>query len=181
VNDARFSSDATHRVAQFMPEMWEIATAHVTPFDPCARLPEAFARVERRGIGWEALQVHPLGRPIGEELLDEMTAMNGGAIPHDHPAAGHLTQQVLQAGDHIRRGDGAVLTVDVHLPRRGDGRDGGQRVAGVPLPQDGGLADGGVGTHDTGQGIQPGLISEEDGWLLGFRPLFRAGQRSLRQ
>jgi hypothetical protein len=54
-------------------------------------------------------------------------------------------------------------------------------VTGVPLLQDGGLADWGVATHDTGEGITPGLIYEEERLVLGFRPLLRAGQRSSRQ
>ena len=64
-------------------------------------MPEALPRIQFRRIGRQALHVQPLGRPIGEELPDEMTAMNGGAIPHDHHAAGHLTQQMLQKGHDI--------------------------------------------------------------------------------
>jgi hypothetical protein len=39
VNDARFSSDATQRVAPFMPQMGKIHTAHVPPFHPFELLP----------------------------------------------------------------------------------------------------------------------------------------------
>jgi hypothetical protein len=53
-------------------------------------------------------------------------------------------------------------------------------VAGVPLPQDGGLAGWGIRTPDTGEGIKPGLIDAEERLVLGFRPLLRAGQMSSR-
>ena len=54
-------------------------------------------------------------------------------------------------------------------------------ITGPPLPQDGRLAHGGVGAHDTGQRIEPGLVYEEDRLLLRFSPFLIAGQVSVRQ
>jgi hypothetical protein len=58
----------------------------------------------------------------------------GAAIPNDLHTAGHLTQQVFQEGDHIRRVDGTLLTVEAQLAF---GRDGRQIVTGPPRPLDG--------------------------------------------
>src|SRR5215831_8460365 len=65
----------------------------VSPFDALQLGPEPLARVQLRGIGWQALQVQPRRGASGQELLDELTAMNGGAIPEDDPPAGHFTSQ----------------------------------------------------------------------------------------
>jgi hypothetical protein len=54
-------------------------------------------------------------------------------------------------------------------------------VAGPPLAHNGRLAHRRIGAHDTGKGINPGLVSEEEALLLGLRPLLIAGQVSSRQ
>src|SRR5918992_586599 len=53
-------------------------------------------------------------------------------------------------------------------------------IAGAPVPQDGCLAHRRIGAHDTREGIKPRLVYEEEGVLLGFRPLLMAGQVSSR-
>lgn len=93
---AWFGPDPFHRVTQRVPQMREIDAAHVTQLDPLELLPQALARIEVGGIGRQALHVQPLGRAIGEELLDDLTAVDRGALPHDHQAAGDLAPQVLQ-------------------------------------------------------------------------------------
>jgi hypothetical protein len=83
---------------------------------------------------------------------------------------------VLQKRDDIFRGHGAVLTVNIPLPLGGDRADGRERVTGPPLAQDRGLARRGRGANDTGQGIKARCVDEQDGLLLGLRPLLRAGR-----
>jgi hypothetical protein len=51
-------------------------------------------------------------------------------------------------------------------------------IAGPPLPQDGRVPHWGIGVDDARQGIEPGLVDEEDGLLLDLRPFLRAGQVS---
>ena len=158
-----------------------IEATHVAQLDPFELVPEAFVRVQLGGIGREAFQVHPSRGAIGQELLDDVTAVNGGAIPNDHHAAGHLAQQVFKKGHDVGRMEGTLLAVKIHLAFGGYGRDSRQMVSRPPLPQHGRLPDRGIGTPDTGQGIKAGLVYEEDGLVLGVRPLLRAGQMSLRQ
>jgi hypothetical protein len=38
--------------------------------------------------------VHPLGRAIGQERLDDLTAMNGGAVPDDDHTTGDLAEEM---------------------------------------------------------------------------------------
>jgi hypothetical protein len=144
-------------------------------------MPEALLRVQLWGIGRQAFQVEALRRAVGQERFDGVAAVDRRAIPdEDHPA-GHLPQQVLEKRDHGVSVDGAVLAVEVELALGRDGADSGEMVVGAPLPQNGRLAHRRLGAHDTGQGIESGIVSEEDGLPLGLRPLLRAGQISSRQ
>ena len=132
--------------------------AHMAPFDPCELLPEALPRVQRRGLGRQALQVEAWRRAMAQALLDAMTAVDRRAIPDQHHPAGHLPPQGLENHDDVGSIDGAGLAVAVPLPLRRAGADGGEMVAGAPLPQDGRLAYRRIGARDAGQGRTPGLV-----------------------
>ena len=97
-------------------------------------------------------------RAMGEERFDDVTAMHRGAIPDDDQAAGHLAPQVRQEGDHIRRIERAVLTVEIPCALRRDGTEGREMLTGAPFPQDGCLAHRRVGADDTRQGIEARFI-----------------------
>jgi hypothetical protein len=68
--------------------------------------------------------------------------------------------------------------VKVQLARWGDGADGREMIPGPPLVHDGGGADGRRRADDTGQGIEPRFVDEEEALALDLRPLVRAGQVS---
>jgi hypothetical protein len=154
---------------------------HIAEFDALEVLPEALTRIEFRGISREAFRLDAWRGAVGEEVLDDTTAMNGCPIPNEHEPAWHLTQEALQKRDDVFRGHGAVLTVKIQLPLWGDRADGREMVTGPPLAHDRGLARRGVGADDTGQGIKARSVDEEDGLLLGLRPFVRAGHLSPRQ
>jgi hypothetical protein len=122
--------------------MGDVEAADLAPLHPFELLPEALARVELRAVGRQALQMEALRRALGQELADDVTAMNRGAIPDDDHAAGHLPQQVLQEGDHIHRVESAVLTLKIQLALRRDGADGREMLTGAPVPQEGGWPTG---------------------------------------
>ena len=177
---AWFLPDPLDGVAQLMPPVRDIEAAQVTQFDPLELCPQALARIEFRGIGWEALQVEAFRRAMGQEFLDDLTAMDGGAIPNNHEATRDLTQQMLQKGHHVGRVHRVVLRMEGEFALGRDGTDRRQMVVGVPFPQNRGLADGGIGAHDTGEWIKPRFVYEEDRLLLSLRPLLMAGQVSSR-
>jgi hypothetical protein len=161
--------------------MTDCKAAHMAEFDALEMPPETFTRVQFRGIGREALDVDALRGTMGEELLDDLTAMNRRSIPDDDYPTGHLTQQVFQKGEHIRRVDRVVLAVEVQLALRRDRGDRRQMVAGPPLPHDRGLPHRGIGADDAGQGIKARFVYEENRLLLGLRPFLRADQVCWRQ
>ena len=150
-------------------------------FDPFELRPYALPRVQFRCIRGQALHVHPLSRPIREEFLDQMTAVNRRAVPDEDQAVGHLAQQVFQEGHHIRRIDGVVLAVEVQFAFRRKGRDGREMVARPPPPQDRSLPDGCIGAHHTGQGIKARFVYKQDGLLRRVCPFLMADQVSSRQ
>jgi hypothetical protein len=177
-NYARLSTDPFDGRTQFMMEMRQIETAEIAALDPLQVCPEALSRVQLRGIGGQTLHVESRRRPIGQVILDDVAAVNRRSIPEDDHTAGHLTQEMFQKGDHILRIDWAVLAGEIQLPLWGDRADGREMIAGPPLPQDGRVSHWGIGADDTGQGIESGLVDEEDGLLLDLRPFLRAGQVS---
>jgi hypothetical protein len=179
--DARLTAHAFHRGTEFITEVTQVETAQMPQLDAFELLPEALVRIELRGIRWQALQVEALRGPVREELLNGVTAVNRRTIPDDHHPTRHLAQQVLQKGHHILRIQGVVLAVEIQLALRRYGTDGGEVVAGPPFPQDRRVPYGGIGAHDTGQGIKARLIYEEDALLLFLRPFLIVGQISARQ
>jgi hypothetical protein len=74
-----------------------------------------------------------------------------------------------------------VLAEDVQFALRGQGADGREMLVGVPLPQDRGVAYGGIRPDHAGQGIKARFVYEEDRVLLRLRPFLIAGQVSSRQ
>jgi hypothetical protein len=130
---AWFSADPLDGIAQFTPEMGEIEAAQIPQLDPFELLPETFARVQLRSIGWQAFQMQSLCCTVGQELFDHMAAMNRGTIPNDDQTAGNLAEEGLQKGDHICRIEGMVLVEEVQFALRGQGADGREMLAGPPL------------------------------------------------
>jgi hypothetical protein len=177
---AWFAPNPFDRVTQLMPQMREIEAADVAQLDPFELFPQALAWIEFGGVRRQARQVHPLGRAIGQERLDDLAAMDGGAIPNNEQAAGNLTEEVLQKGHDISRVHRMILRMAVELALGRKGADRRQVVTGIPFPQNRRLADGSVGAHDTGQRVEPGLVYEQDRLLLGLRPFLIAGQVSSR-
>lgn len=129
-----FSTDAFDGILELSPEMTQIETAQVTQLNPFKPLPHTLVRVQFRGISGQALQMESWGRSVGQELFDDTAAVNRGAIPDDTYAAGHLSQEVLEEGDHVCRIDGVVLAVEVECSPRGYRPDGRTMITRPPLP-----------------------------------------------
>jgi hypothetical protein len=155
--------------------------AHIPEFDALQVGPEALAGMQCWGVGGKTLHLESWRRAIGQELVDEMAAVDRRAIPDDHQRARHLAEHMLQERDDVGGIDDLVLAVKIELALRRDGTDGQEVITRPPLPQHGGLAYRGIGTDDTRQGVEPRFIDAEDGLPLGLGPFLRAGQVSSRQ
>jgi hypothetical protein len=161
--------------------MGDAETADIAEFDPFQMAPQPLAGIQFRGIGREPFEVEAVSCPIGQERFDEVTAMNRRPIPEDQQTGGHLAQQVLQESDDISGINGLVLAMKIQLAFRRDGANGREVIPRPPFPENGRLSYRGIGAGDTGQGVEPGFINEEDRLPLGLRPLLSAGHVSSRQ
>jgi hypothetical protein len=157
-------------------QMRDIEAAHVAQLDPFQMRPKPLTWVQLRGERRQAPEMETLGRPVGQELLNEVAAMHWGTIPDEAYTARHLTPQVLQEGDHIGRVHGMALTAEVELAHRRDGGNRREVIAAPPVPQDGRPTHGRRCSHDTGQRLEARFVYKEDGLPLGFRPFWLAGQ-----
>ena len=152
------STNALHRITDFLRQVGDVETAHVAKLNPFQLLPAPCARVQLGGIGGQALQMQALCRTPRQERLDDTAAMARGPIPAEDQAAGPLAPQVLQKPAHVVSVDGVILAVAVELAAGGDGTARRQMVAGVPLAYDRRLTYRGIGAHDAGQGIKARFI-----------------------
>jgi hypothetical protein len=103
--------------------MGHVEAADMAPLDAFEVLPEPLARVQLRSIAREALQMPALGGAMGEEVSDDLTAMERRAIPDEHHPAGYLAQQMLEKGDDVARVDRVILAVEVACTLGRDGPD----------------------------------------------------------
>jgi hypothetical protein len=161
--------------------MMPVETAHIPPLDAFELWPEAFVRIALRGIRRQTLPVEAWRGPVREKLLNGVAAVHGRTIPAEHHPARHLAPQGLQKGHHIFRIQGVVLAVAIELALRRDRTKGGEVSTGPPFPQDRCVPHGGIGAHDTRQGIKARLLDAEDTLLRFLRPLLMVGQISSRQ
>lgn len=139
-------------------EMSQVHTTHVSQLHAFELLPDTLVRVQLWGIRRQALQMQALRRAAGQELLDAMAAVNGGTVPDNDQAVGHLASQVFEERHDVVGIDRVILVMEIQLTLRGDRTDGREMVAGPLLPQDGGLPDGRIGAHHAGEGIEPRFI-----------------------
>lgn len=121
---------------------------------PCELWPEALARVQLWSIGWQTFSVDPFRRAVRQELVNEVTAVNRGAIPDDHHAARYFAQQMRQEGDPILCIERVLLTVAIPRAVRGYGADGREVITGPPLLQDRRLTYRRISTHHTGSRVE---------------------------
>ena len=80
LDDSRFSTPPFHSVAEFMAQMPNREAAYIPEFDALQVGPEALAGIQFWGIGRKPLYLEPWRRAIGQELSDEVTAVDWRAI-----------------------------------------------------------------------------------------------------
>ncbi len=84
---------AFFRPYESLAQMREILAAQVFQLPAFEQVPDSLLRVEIRSIAGKTLQMDPLGRTSSEKLLDDLGAVDGGAIPNHQKLARELAQQ----------------------------------------------------------------------------------------
>jgi hypothetical protein len=167
--------------AEMASEMREVLAADVAQFDALEVVPDALVRIEVGGVAGELFQADAAGTALGEEVLDRLAAMDGSAVPDDQELAGDVAEQVLQEADDIRALVGMVLHQHEQAPGGGDAADDRQVVAAQGEAEDRRLAARRVGADGAGEEVEARFVDPDDRPTLLVSPLFRAGQRSVRQ
>jgi len=164
-----------------MSEMGEALAADVAQLDALEVVPDALVRVEVGSVAGELLEADAASTALGQEVLDRLAAMDRSAVPDDQELAGDVAQQMLEEAHDVRALVGMLLYVQEQAAVRGDAADDRQVVAAQGQTEDRRLPAWGVGPDRTREEIEARFVDPDDGPTLLVGPLFRAGQRSVRQ
>jgi len=122
--------------AQGQTQRRHLRTADVAQFDPLEIIPQAFDGIEVGGVGWQLLQMQPLGRFPSKEVLDGLAAMNRRSIPNNQQFPGNLAQEYPQEAHNIRTAIGVILGLQEESPIWGEAADGSHMVMGQRYRQE---------------------------------------------
>ena len=167
--------------AQFDAELGQVSAAEVAAFDVLEIVPDAFVRVEVRGVVGQGLQLQPSCRPLGEEVLDRLGTMDGRAIPDHEEVALDVAQQMLEKADDLGAPESPLAHLQEDPPVVGEAAQHGQMIARAGHAQDRRLAPRRVGAHEPRQQVEGGLVYPDDRAPLALGFACRAGQRSANQ
>src|SRR5688572_20580155 len=95
-------------------------TAEITQVYIFQIMPDAFIRVQIRGVTGQALQVEPFFPPVAQKVLNGLSLMGRQTIPNDQQLTDDMSQQVLQKPDNLGAAEGLVLGHCVKLAFWGD-------------------------------------------------------------
>ena len=114
-------------------------------------VPDAFVRIEFRGVRWKGHQMQP-ARPR-QEVVHRVAAMDGAVVQQDDHVPADLTEEMPQEHDHLVALDVVLVEVAVQGTMEppgadGDAGDGGDPIVTLAMTHDGGLADGTPGLAD---------------------------------
>ncbi len=167
--------------AKVASELGEILAADVAQLHALEIAPDALVRVEVWSVARERLQADTSGATLSQEVLDRLATMDRGPIPDDQELAGDVAEQMLEKAHDIRALIGVLLHEHQQPARWSDATDNRQVITAQRQPEDGCLAARSVGPDGPGEQVEARLIDPDDGSPLLVSPLFRAGQRSVRQ
>jgi len=167
--------------SEVVSQVREVQAADVAQLDVLEVAPEAFVRVQIGGVAGELLQADAPGAALGQEVLDRLAAMDRRAVPEHQEFAGDVAEQVLEEAHDVRALIRPLLHEHQQPAIRGDAADDRQVIAAQRQAEDRRLAARGVGPDGAGQQVEAGLVDPDGGSTFLFGPLFRAGQRSVRQ
>ena len=180
-DDGELVANTSDRQSQFVAEFGERVTADIAQLTPLEVLPQPFVRIQLRRVGGQGLQMQALGGSLGEEVLDDLGAVDGRAVPDDEQLAGDMAQQVLEEPHYVRTPQGLFFHLHQDLSRRGDRTDGGEVIPSQGHPQHGGLAPGRIGAHGGGQEVEARLVYPHERPVFVLRFFSRAGSCSVVQ
>ena len=124
----------------------------------------ALGRVELGRVGRQGLEAQALGRTLGQEVLDDLGAMEGRAVPDHQQRARDVSQQVLEEAHHVRAAQRVVAHLEQDATGRGHPANQGQVIAG-----EGHLPPWSIGADHRRQQGAAGLVGPDDGASFAYR------------
>lgn len=167
-----FAPDAPQTVSGPPGELPQIAGTQVGQFALLPIGPEVFDRIEFGSIGREAFDPE-FAAQFGNVLAHDLGAVDGGPVPDDEQAAGHMALEVVEELNDLRALDTALKKPEVAVPKR----DAGDRREIVPaewVEKQRRLALGRPSPHAVRLLGQPALVDEDNGAPFGLGFLFSA-------
>ncbi len=174
-DDRELVTDTSDGEPQLVAQLGERVTADIPQLHVLEVLPKVFIRVQLRRVGRQRLQVQATGRPARQEVLHDLGAVDGRAVPDHQQPPGHMTEQVLEEPDYIGAAQRAVAHLQEELAGGRNGADGREMVARQRDPQHGRLAPRGIGADSGRQQIEARFVYPDERPLLGLGFFSRAG------
>lgn len=167
--------------AEVTSELSEVLAADIAQLDALEVVPDALVRVQIWSVAGELFQADAAGTTLGQEVLDRLAAMDGSTIPDDQEFAGDVAEEMLEEADDVRALVRVLLDQHEQASLRRDAADDRQVVAAQREAEDGCLPAWGVGPDRAREEVEARFVDPDDGPAFLVGPLFRAGQRSVRQ
>jgi len=167
--------------AEVASEMREVLAADIAQLDALEVVPDALVRIQVWSVAGELFQADAAGTAPGQEVFDRLAAMNGSAVPDHQQLAGDVAQEMLEEADDVWALVRVLLHQHEQTPLRCDAADDRQVVAAQREAEDRRLPAWGVGPDRTWEEVEARFVDPDDRPALLVSPLFRTGQRSVRQ
>ncbi len=160
------ATEAADGEAELPAQFVQVLAAAVLQLDPLQQVPDALVGIQLGRVARQALQVQPLRRARGEELLDRLAVVDGRAVSDHEQLAADLAQELTEEGDDRWPAEGIWLDVGEEPPVRGEGADRSEVVARERRAQNGRLPPWSVRASQEGQQVEAGLVYEDDRSVL---------------
>jgi hypothetical protein len=105
LEDVAFVAQPLFGAPQGELKLGEVLATDVAQLTALQLRPDPLDGIEIGRVAGELLQMDPLGRATGQEVLDGLAAVNGSPIPDDEELARDRAQEHAQETDHL----GAVV------------------------------------------------------------------------
>ena len=127
--------------------------------------PDELIRVQLRGIGREPMHMEPLVSV--QKVVDADAPVNGATIPEEQERPAHVLEEVAQESDHLHPRDVGAVEPEVQSKScacggDGNGRDGGEPISLVAVPEDWRIPDRGPGLADVRDKEEPAFVEKDE-------------------
>jgi len=111
-------------------DMVHLKTIHVFPLDAFEQIPDPFVRIQCWRRARQTFEMQTCGSSFCHRIVDGLTAMNRGTVPHDQHVARDLSREHLHKAHDIWACGRMVLGLQKALPLWSDAAQSRKMVTG---------------------------------------------------